>query len=172
MLLMKLVACLSILLPAVGHSETLWQIGSFDHSPLEFSSEARDQITLEIGKSDPQRDWSGFQAVDHPYQIRFVLHSIRGLHVLRIAALVVQPRVPVLQIDINGHIGTFFLHPQLSYFPGDVESTYHPNHSQADLEIEIPPAFLRVGANTISLTCSDDPPSREKDGSSASLTMR
>jgi alpha-mannosidase len=165
-LLVKLFACLSILLPAVGHSQTLWQIGTFDHSPLEFSSEARDQITFEIGKSDPQQDWSSFQAVDHPYRIRFLLDSVRGLYVLRIAALVVQPRVPVLQVDINGHVGTFFLHAQLSYFPGDVESTYHPNHSQADLEIEIPTAFLRVGVNTISLTCSDVPPSREKDGSS------
>lgn len=151
---------------AAANARTVWQIGTFDHSPLEFSSEPKDQISFEIGKSDPQKDWSGFQAVNHPYRIHFRLDSLRGVYALKIAALVVRPRVPVLNVDINGHVGTFFLHPQLSYFPGDVESTYHPNHSLADLEIEIPPAFLRIGPNTISLTCSDEPPSAQDQDSS------
>jgi hypothetical protein len=154
---------------ARAEMRTVWQIGTFDHSPLEFSSEPQDQITFEIGKSDPQKQWSSFQGVGHPYRILFSLDSPRGLYSLKIAALIVQPRVPALQVDINGHSGMFFLHPWLSYFPGDVESSYHPNNSQADLVIEIPPAFLKTGQNVISLTCVDDPPSAQAEGNASSI---
>ncbi len=136
-------------------ARVVWQIGSFDQSPLEFSSEPQKQITFEIGKSDPSKQWSSFQGIGHPYRVLFSLDSLRGLYRLKIALLIVQPRVPVLQIDVNGQRGRFFLHPRLSYFPGDVESSYHPNNSQANLEIEIPPAFLKPGQNTIAIECAE-----------------
>lgn len=149
-----------------GYSRTVWQIGTFDHSPLEFSSEPQDQITFEIGKSDAHKQWSSFQGVHHPYRIVFPLDSTAGKYVLRISALIVQPRVPALQVDINGNSGVFFLQPRLTYFQGDAESTYHPNNSEADLEVEIPPTFLKAGQNTISLTCVDFPPSSADENSS------
>ena len=147
--------------------QTVWQIGSFDQSPLEFSSKPQDEITFEIGKSDPHTQWSSFQAIGHSYRILFSLDSPQGLYVFRLRALIVQPRVPVLELNVNGHKGTFFLHPELSYFPGDVESSYHPNNSQANVAVEIPPGFLKTGQNLLSLTCVDDPPSpKEAEGSS------
>lgn len=142
-----------------AQARTVWQIGTFDQSPLEFSSKPQDQLTFEIGKSDPHTQWASFQGIGHPYQILFSLDSPRGLYVLKLRALIVKPRVPVMQVSINGHKGMFFLHPVLSYFPGDVESTYHPNNSQADLAIELPPALLKPGQNLISLMCVNDPPS-------------
>jgi alpha-mannosidase len=167
----RLVPLLSLIPFGFARAEmrTVWQIGTFDHSPLEFSSESQDQITFEIGKSEPQKQWSSFQRVGHTYRIVFSLDSARGLYSLKIGALIVQPRVPALQIDVNGHSGMFFLHPWLSYFPGDVESSYHPNNSQADLAIEIPPAFLKTGHNVISLTCVDDPPSAPAEGNASGI---
>ena len=138
--------------------QTVWQIGSFDQSPLEFSSKPQDEITFEIGRSDPHTQWSSFQGLGHPYRILFFLDSPRALYMLRLRALIVQPRVPVLELNVNGYKGMFFLHPALSYFPGDVESSYHPNNSQADLAVDIPLGFLKTGQNLISLTCVDDPP--------------
>jgi Polysaccharide lyase family 4, domain III len=77
---------------ARAEMRTVWQIGTFDHSPLEFSSESQDQITFEIGKSEPQKQWSSFQRVGHTYRIVFSLDSARGLYSLKIGALIVQPR--------------------------------------------------------------------------------
>jgi len=48
---------------AEAQIRTIWQIGKFDRSPLEFSSPARDSVTFQIGKSDWRTDWPGSQGV-------------------------------------------------------------------------------------------------------------
>ena len=169
----RLIASLVVLLTfsacAAAARRTVWQIGTFDESPLEFSSEPRDHIDFEIGKSDVKKQWSSYQAVGHPYRVLFALDAAHGRYLLKIGALIVQPRVPALRVEINGQGGTFFLHPKLSYFPGDVESSYHPNNSQASVAIEIPPALLRAGPNIISLTCVNDPPDTPGEESSSGI---
>ena len=123
--LLLFVLSLTTLVP--GQGKTVWQIGTFDQSPLEFSSATQDAVTFEVGKSDPHKNWPGTQGVQHPYRVKFLLDSSEGSYVLRIGTVIEQPRVPTLRIDVNGHAGTFYLHPDLTYFPGDSAFAYHPN---------------------------------------------
>lgn len=136
---------------------SVWQIGTFDQSPLEFSSPARDRVTFQVGRSDPHKDWPGTQGVEHPYRIQFSLGAPKGTYLLRIGVIIEQPRIPTLRIDVNGHAGSFYLHPELTYYPGDGSFAYHPNYSKATVAASIPASFLKAGENSISITCVDQP---------------
>ena len=156
-ILLPLLAASASLL-AQGAPQTVWQIGKFDRSPLEFSGQERGPAQFEVGKSDWKRDWQPHQGINHPYNILFSLPSTAGAYTLKIAALIEQPRIPTLQVAINGHQGTFFFRPRLSYYPGDFTFAFDPHESDSTLEIQIPSAFLKAGMNTITLTCVADPP--------------
>ena len=145
-------------LPARQTIQEAWQIGKFDRSPLEFSGQKRGPVQFEVGKSDWKTDWQPQQGINNPYKILFPLSSVTGRYALKISALIEQPRVPTLQVSVNGHAGTFFFRPRLSYYPGDSSFVFDPHQSESTLEIQIPPAFLKAGTNTLTLTCVDDPP--------------
>src|ERR1700758_2973201 len=105
-----------LVLSATAQTEPakVWQIGKFDKSPLEFSPDPHGSVRFEVGKSDPKHDWPVNQTTGHPYSIVFPLRSLAGVYALKVSVLIVQPRVPVLSVDINGHVGRFYLQPQLS----------------------------------------------------------
>ena len=146
------------LIPAHAQVRTIWQIGKFDESPVEFARHASNSVTFRAGSSDPAKDWPGSQETGSTYRILFPLDSIGGSYVLKIAALIDQPRIPALQIGVNGHSGKFFLHPKLSYSRSDFSYAFDPHESQSMVEIDVPAAFLNKGENTLSITCVDDPP--------------
>lgn len=166
--LLLFVLSLTTLVP--GQGKTVWQIGTFDQSPLEFSSATQDAVTFEVGKSDPHKNWPGTQGVQHPYRVKFLLDSSEGSYVLRIGTVIEQPRVPTLRIDVNGHAGTFYLHPDLTYFPGDSAFAYHPNYSGATVTAPIPASFLKTGENTITITCLDEPASSPEERQFSGIT--
>lgn len=140
-----------------SQAQTVWQIGKFDQSPVEFSRRASDSASFNVQKDQPG-DWPGSQRTGHPYRILFPLETIRGSYSLKIATLIDQPRVPALQIEVNGHSGIFYLHPKLSYARSDFSYAFDPHESQSTLDIEIPASFLKRGENSIAITCVDDPP--------------
>ena len=142
-------------LPA--QTQTVWQIGKFDQSPVEFSRGAGDSASFNVEKDKPG-DWPGRQRTGHPYRILFPLEAIQGSYSLKIATLIDQPRVPALRIEVNGHSGTFFLHPKLSYARSDFSYAFDPHESQSTLDIQVPSSFLKRGDNSITITCVDDPP--------------
>jgi alpha-mannosidase len=154
----SLLLFLSPLVSAQGQTRAIWQIGKFDESPVEFPPVAQDSITFEVGKSKPDTDWAGSQTTGHPYRILFALDSLHDAYALKIATLIDRPRVPALQIDINGHAGVFFLHPKLSYSRSDFSYAFDPHESQSTLEIDVPSSLLKQGQNAITITCVDDPP--------------
>ena len=121
------------LLAAQGQNRTVWQIGKFDESPVEFSSEAKGPITFRVGTSEAQKDWPGRQQTGDSHRIVFSLPSIEGAYSLKIGTLIEQPRVPALRIDVNGHTGTFYLHPKLSYSRSDFSYAFDPHESQSNL---------------------------------------
>ncbi len=141
-----------------AQAQTIWQIGKFDQSPVEFSRGAQDSVSFEIGKNDPSTDWPGRQETGHSYRILFSLESVRGSYSLKIATLIEQPRVPALRIEMNGHTGTTYLHPKLSYSRSDFTYAFDPHESQSTVDIEIPSSFLKSGSNVLSITCVDIPP--------------
>ena len=128
---------LLFLLQAPGlPAQTLWQIGTFNESPVEFTSKPPARIEYEIGKSRPDRDWPARQRTGQTNSVLFQLDSPEGSYTLKIAALIDRPRVPALEVNVNGHKGTFFLHPELSYSRSDFSYAFDPHESQSALEID------------------------------------
>jgi alpha-mannosidase len=150
----------------------IWKIGNFDDSSGEFRSEG---INYADPKSDPvfvvgqshDKDWYRFQpgpangmtgGCMHPFTIKFSLKDApRGVYVLRIAMLYETPRLSFLQLNINGHSGSFYFHPHLDFHAGDWEGTFVPQTSVDEKTIAIPAAWLHQGENEFVLTAIDDP---------------
>ena len=143
---------------ALGQTRSVWQIGKFDESPFEFSQREQHSVRFEIGKSNPKEDWPSRQATGDAYTVLFNLPVVHGAYTLRISALIEQPRIPALRLEINGHAGTFFQHPKLSYSRTDSTYAFDPHESRSTLNIDLPPSFLKKGENTLTITCVDDPP--------------
>jgi hypothetical protein len=163
---------------AAAASQVVWQIGKFDRSSSEFklqgppaakpgAAQSQNDLVYVIGKSHAEIDWPAFQPGSsngkagyrrHPYAIQFDLPSIpRGLYTLKVALLVESPRVPRLEVAINGHRALYFQHPVLDYSGGDVSSVFLPNYSADTITAELPTKFLRQGTNELVLTANDDP---------------
>jgi hypothetical protein len=148
------------IISAQAQVQTVWQIGKFDESPVEFSRRPENSVTFRVGTSDPGKDWPESQETGQAYQILFSLDSVRGPYVLKIGTLVDQPRIPALRINLNGHSGKYYLHPKLSYSRSDFSYAFDPHESQSAVEVDIPASFVRRGENTLSITCFDDPATR------------
>jgi hypothetical protein len=120
-------------------SEPVWQIGKFNASSSEFNS-GSDPITglptidyrdpsqdpvYVVGASTPSKNWfasqpgsadadSGFRP--HPFTILFDLPGPpTGRYTLKVGTLIDNPRVSILQVDINGRRGWFYQRAKLIY---------------------------------------------------------
>jgi hypothetical protein len=71
----------------VASAQTVWQIGKFDRSPLEFGSGAQNNLTYAVEKNDWKTNWPGRQDIKQPYRITFSLNSLQGVYVLKISTL-------------------------------------------------------------------------------------
>jgi hypothetical protein len=165
-------------------STTLWQIGNFDKSSREFAqgvsptrggaldySNPADDPVYVIGKSQPGKNWLAFQPGTsngkaghraHPFTIKFNLSSPpRGVYTFTAALLAYSPRVPVLDISINGHHGWFYQHPTLNYDAGDLGSVFAPRYSTATIAFDFPASCLKPGDNELVLTAMDQPDARD-----------
>ncbi len=165
-------------------STTIWQIGDFDKSsrefasgvsptrggPLDYSNPADDPVYI-IGKSQPGKNWLAFQPGSsngkaghraHPFTIKFSLSGPpRGVYTFTAALLAYSPRVPVLDVSINGRHGWFYQHPTLNYDAGDLGSVFAPRYSTATIAFDFPASYLKPGANELVLTASDNPDARD-----------
>jgi alpha-mannosidase len=167
---------------AQAAATVVWQIGKFDKSSMEFklhaapapkpgAGQAQTDSVYVIGKSKAETDWPAFQPGSsngisgyrvHPYAIQFELPSApRGLYTLKVALLVESPRVPRLELSINGHRALYFQHPVLDYTGGDGSSVFLPNYSADTIIAELPTSSLRQGTNELVLTANDDPTTRD-----------
>ena len=153
-------------------AETVWQIGTFDHSSGEFSGPGalnfgntypQNPVVFIAGKSVAKTDWPSFQpgtsngkAGHHayPYTIEFNLSAApKGLYILKVGLLNGDGgRLSILQIEVNDQRGWFYQHPQFHDVPGD-------KYWDDTIEAELPTAVLKQGTNKLVLTAIDDPAS-------------
>jgi len=163
-----------------SQAQTLWQIGKFDESSGEFvrgkldpqiySDPTSDPVFV-VGRSDIRKDWLPFQAGTtngkagyrrHPFTIRFDLKNApSGGYRLDLALLSYSPRLPWLEISINGHRGWFYQHPKLAYSAGDESVFYLPFYSTDNIQCDLPTHYLVKGANTLVLTALEEPGPRD-----------
>ncbi len=161
-------------------TETLWQIGEFNESSGEFTegklhppvySDPASDPTFTVGQSDPAKTWLPFQPATsngkagyrrHPFTIRFDLKNApRGGYRLDVALLAYSPRLPWLEVSLNGHTAWFYQHPKLAYSAGDESVFYLPFYSTAAIQAELPDRYLKKGPNTLVLTALDEPGPRD-----------
>lgn len=150
---------LALLAVPVSGQNTVWEIGKFDKSSLEFSTPPASQIVYKAGKGNSAVGWPGEQRIGSSYEIEFNLESApEGTYTLRISALTYSPRIPALKLQINGHDGTFYLAPKLSYYLGDQRSIFDPHYSSNDLSIVVPTRFFKAGVNNLTLSVVNTAP--------------
>lgn len=170
----RVVQCFAIclLLPHLqAETKIIWQIGKFDQSPVEFSPSAVGPVSYVEGKSDWKTAWPRSEPASQSYQILFNLEPSQHTYTLNIGLLIERPRVPTMKISINGHSGTFYLHPKLSYSRSDFTFAFDPHESQAELHIDLPAAFLKYGQNSISITAVDEPVSTAEEQKESGITF-
>ncbi|MBV8859145.1 MAG: hypothetical protein JOZ02_19590 [Acidobacteria bacterium] len=149
---------------AAQEERPVWQIGEFNSSSDEFG------LQQAVGPFDAGRgraqDWGATQQAVVASKadaasarvVRFELaDEPRGLYRLRLGLILNSPRVPVVQLEVNGHRGWFYQRPEKDFEEGNLEASIFPQYAVGKLDVEIPAGFLRRGANEISLTAVADP---------------
>lgn len=146
--------------------KTVFRIGTFDRSSVEFASgDPTAKVAFVASKSDPAKDWFSYHPAlssaakspetSLPVAPRAISFSLDGsparAYRLHIALLIENDAVPALRVAIGGRNGIFYLHPKLDYSNGDQGDSFYPAYSSADVEFTFPGSFLSAGANTITL---------------------
>ncbi len=152
-------------LPLFSQETTVWRIGTFDHSSAEFSGRVGSQpVEVDAGAADAARRWPSSQAgtlnaksgpQTHARTIRFrIAEPPGGSYVLDLAIMAGNPRVPRLEIEVNGAKGTAYINRVLSYHAeGRADS---PINAEARERIPVPASALRQGDNELRITALDD----------------
>ena len=78
-------------------------------------------------------------------------HAPAAAYRLRVSLLIESPNVPVLRVNINGKIGTFYLQPKLDFSNGDRRGSF-----DADVAFVFPGRYLHSGVNTIALQAIEE----------------
>ena len=162
---------------AAEKASEVFHLGQFDSSSQEFHSDLPDHA-VRVSANDPAavHNWYAFQpelpsvqgeAAAVAAEPRTIAFQIAGApapgYQLHIALLIEHPGVPVLRIAVNGHSGSFFLHPKLVETEND-EAVFFPSFSRAELSIDIPGRYLHPGDNEISFAAvpeTNDPQAPE-----------
>ncbi len=168
-----------------AQERVIWRIGTFDHASGEFRAKSDDYSNpkfdpvYRVGKSKDGEDWQRFQpgpangmagGREHPFTILFDLHDpITGVFRMKIAVLYETPRLSHLRVNLNGHSGVFYFHPQLDYGAGDWEGTFVPQTSTDSKTIDLPAEWLRQSDNRLVLTALDTPSAVENSLGSIAL---
>jgi alpha-mannosidase len=161
--------------PALSAADaTVWRIGKFDHASAEFEGrEADTPPVVNADSADAAAHWPARQAGSgnvkegskpHPRIVRFALKEPpSGVYTLVVAALVGNPRVPHLELDLNGTPGSVYLDRRLTYFAEGRQDS--PINGEARARITVPAPLLRTGQNELKITAVDDAPDENGDSS-------
>lgn len=150
--------------------KVIWRIGEFDQTSREFGhnleAEREGVAPVFIVGQSKTEDWPAWQETwregdtgrhPAPYTIVFDLQNPpRGEYHLRISALLVNPSVPDLLVEINGHRGRYFFDRKISYYPGD-DRIDSPIYASDTLDIVLSAELLNTGTNKLVLTAVADP---------------
>ncbi|HEY5911780.1 MAG TPA: hypothetical protein VJA21_14355, partial [Verrucomicrobiae bacterium] len=147
-------------------------MGEPDRSQHEFggSTDAATNkpVVVRIGDGNETKRWPKF----HPgsgngafggrrYNFTVVFElpasSATGTFFLDASLLFRQPRVPAVELDVNGHRGRYYFDPDPMFEIGDGNDQFNPIRSVQRRKIGLPAALFRPGENRLSLAAVDDP---------------
>jgi alpha-mannosidase len=159
------VLSLILAVSALGQERSIWKIGDFNSSSFEFTGQPA-QASVFVVSVNQSKDWTASQPAvvpekigsAVPRRIQFELpEAPRGIYRLKLGLIMLTPRVPVIEINVNGHRGRFFQRPEVNYQEGNLEGAILPQYGVGSMAMEIPANFLQQGRNEISLTAITDP---------------
>jgi len=160
--------------PLTAADTAVWRIGKFDHASAEFHGRDADTPpVIDATSAEAAARWPAEQAGSgnvkagskaHARIVRFALpEPPSGIYTLHIAALVGNPRVPHLELDLNGMPASVYLDRQLTYFAEGRQDS--PINGEAQARISVPASLLRTGQNELKITAVDDAPDENGDSS-------
>jgi hypothetical protein len=172
-LLSFLVLILVLIPPAFAKEKVIWKIAVADHSDHEFTAwpnaQAKEPVVVLVGRGDEEHLWPKFHpgsaneamgARPYSYTLVFNLSEPpRGSFYLDLSLLFRHPRVPLLQVEINGRRGIYYLSPKVSFELGDESDAFNPIHAEEQRRIPLPARSFHAGENRLTLTCRDEPAS-------------
>ena len=151
---------------AQAQERTLWKIGDFNGSSAELGAGPTPAGSAFIVSQNQPKDWPSLhQGVllsklgeAKPRTIQFALPGApQGVFRLKLGLIIKRPRIPVLQVEVNGHRGWSYPRPEPDQRLGNNEPSIFPQHTSGVHIIELPAEFFRQGRNEISLTAIADP---------------
>lgn len=165
-----LILTLTFAVCTAAQARPVWQIGEFNSSSDEFGAQAAGPFDAASGRA---KDWGATQQAvveakadgSAARTIRFELADApSGVYTLRLGLIMTSPRLPVVQVEVNGHKGWYYQRPESEYKEGNIEAYIFPQYAFGVLPAAIPAEFLRQGANEIALTAVADPASAALPG--------
>src|SRR5437868_7264579 len=138
---------------ARAQDRAVWQIGEFNGSSDEFGAQLPAGGAFDVTANGP-KDWGPTQQAVIPAKpdpsaarrIGFELAAApRGAYRLRLGLILNSARVPVVQVEVNGHAGWFYQRPDRDFAEGNLEASTFPQYSIGALAVEIPADYLRRG---------------------------
>lgn len=171
---MRVHALLLIPFTLLAADTTVWRIGRFDHASAEFHGrEADTPPVIDANAPGAAAHWPAVQAGSgnlkagskpHPRIVHFALNEPpSGIYTLAVAVLVGNPRVPRLELELNGTPGSIYLDRRLTYVAEGRQDS--PINGEARARIAVPAALLRPGQNELKVTAVDDAPDENGDSS-------
>src|ERR1044071_9284455 len=168
--LLSFILTLTFAVCAGAQGRPLWQVGEFDGSSDEFGTQAAGPFDAAGGQA---KNWGATQQAvveakgegTAARRIRFELADApNGIYRLRLGLIMTSPRLPVVQVEVNGRRGRFYQRPESYYKEGNVEPYIFPQYAIGSMTLDVPVEFLRRGANEIALTAVADPLTAELPG--------
>ncbi len=159
-------------LPLRAAPTIVWKMGEPDRSDHEFTAwpSTREQgpIVVSISNGTEMKHWPKFEPGSgngayggrpHRFTLTFQLPDTtpKGVFYLDLSLLFRQPRVPLLELDINGHHGRYYFRPHPMFDLGSVSDEFNPIRSFQRRKIALPAAFFRPGENRLSFIALDEP---------------
>jgi alpha-mannosidase len=157
---------------ALGQGRPVWKIGEFNGSSSEFTGPPSQSGVFVVSQSQP-KEWAASQQAVVPEKIggaaarriQFELQDAPlGVYRLKLGLIMFTPRVPVVELNVNGHRGRFYQRPEVDYQEGNLEGAILPQYGIGSLTMNIPAAFLKQGRNEVALTAVTDPLSTKLPG--------
>jgi hypothetical protein len=158
---------------ALASEITVWKLGEPDRSDHEFTASpdpaANKPVLVRVGSGNEIRQWPKF----HPgsgngafggrpcaYALSFELGTSAptGVFFLDLSLLFRQPRVPALDLEINGHHGRFYFDPEPMFELGAVQDEFNAIRSVQRRKLALPATFFKPGENRLAFVAVDDPP--------------
>ncbi|SKA85423.1 Glycosyl hydrolases family 38 C-terminal domain-containing protein [Clostridium sp. USBA 49] len=157
-------------------SKVLWAIGVPEGDLHYFANNFRNpnsvkdvvwNVDEKKNTLDEEEKWPLFHANEadpdagyrlHPYVINFSLGEEPAQNYeLRIDFLMISPRLPYLEVNVNGVVGNAYLlpHPSNSNKIKISAGLHTSIYSEGSVKIVIPSEYLKKGKNTIILTSRD-----------------